>query len=312
LIHVAACGVLLAVVSMDALPADGASYQRPKGGDYRGGVDRVLSADGERPVVLVVGPYPGWIVSGLGYYASVRGSHLAVFDALRPSDSDLAELKAATSLWVAGYSDPSPPATDPPGPPRESYIDFWLLPSSGSVASRADAVLGWVQKFEPAIAGTRQLVALTLGEITPGPEILPAPTQSSAETGAPFPDRWTVQPDVATSGDGKGFVLHPHGDAINAIYTTASLVAGHSYLLTVGCDPHALAGLLQVFVVLRWSGGTITLPDEAGYYCSGGSPPSNVYLPFRVEAPATSVTVYLRGSGSGTGSFSDPSLRSIG
>jgi 4-amino-4-deoxy-L-arabinose transferase-like glycosyltransferase len=305
------CGILIAMVGMDALPADAASYSRPKGGDYRGGVDRILSADSDRPVLLVVGPYPGWVVSGLQYYAWARDSHLVIFDALRLTDADLAQLKSATSLWVAGYSDPVPPATNPAGPGRESYLDFWLLPSAGSVASRADAVLDWAAQFEPALSGVRQLVDLTFGEVHSGPELLPRPTRSSAWTGAPIADFWAIQPGTAVSGTGSGFVLQPGGGEIGAVYSTRSLPRGGSYLLTVGCDPHALTGQLAVHVVLTSSAGSLTLPDEAGYWCSGGAPASTAMIPFVVTAQSTTVTIYLNASGVGIGTFDNPSLRQL-
>jgi len=312
LIHVAVCIGLLTMVGLDALPADAAAYQRAKGSDYRGAVDRILSSDSERPVVLVVGQNPDWVIPGIRYYAWARRSSLQVIDALKLDRGALATLQSATSLWTAGWAGPTVPATDPAGPARELYADVWLLPTRGSVASRADAVLEWAQQFEPELGAARELVAFTSGGGRVGPELLPPPSQSAHETGAPFLDRWTLQPHVTVAANGDGFVLQPAGSDVNAIYATQSLATGGNYLLSVDCDPKALAGSLHVFVVLQSPNGSTVLPDGAGYTCPTASVATNALIAFSVTTPSTTMTIWLRASGVGTGTFFEPSLRSLG
>jgi hypothetical protein len=312
LLHVTVCCVLLTMVGLDALPADADAYQRQKGSDYRGAVDRILSSDDERPVVLVVGQNPDWRVEpGLRYYAWARRSSLQVIDALKIDKEALATLQSATSLWTAGWAGPTVPATDPPGPARELYNDVWLLPTYGSVASRAEAVLDWAQQWEPEVGAARKLVAFASGRGTPGPELLPPPTKSVVEGTEPSLGSWVLQPHVTVAANGKGFVLQPVGNDVDAIYVTRSLQARGNYLFSVGCDPNGITGSLRVFVVLEWSAGSTVLPDGAGYTCPVGSTPAQVLIPFSVTAPSTTMTIWLRATGVGVGTYSDPSLRSM-
>ena len=126
---------------------------------------------------------------------------------------------------------------------------------------------------------------------------------------------WSVggehQPNVSVAEDGRGFVLKPQETETNAIYAKQSLPVGADYLLTVACDPRELSGWLSVFVVLQWPGGSTTLPSGAGCVCPAGPSVSSAVVPFSVTEPSTSVTIWLRATGTGIGTYSEPSLRSL-
>jgi hypothetical protein len=311
LMKLAIAGLFVAMVGVEALPADAAAYQRPKGSDYRGLVDRVLAADGNHPTVLVVGPNPDWTVSGLRYYAWARSSSLQVIDPIEMTYADLEILKSATSVWGAVLAGPTVKGTTPPFLPLELYNDVYLLPTGKWGSAGADAVLEWAQEFEPALGATKKLVEFATGQLQPGPELLRPPSQWRAESGPTFLDQWTLQPNVSVAEDGRGFVLKPQGTETNAIYATQSLPVGGDYLLTVACDPRELSGWLSVFVVLQWPGGSTTLPSGAGYVCPAGPSVSSAVVSFFVTEPSTSVTILLRATGTGIGTYSEPSLRSL-
>ena len=108
-----------------------------------------------------------------------------------------------------------------------------------------------------------------------------------------------------------GICPQASGAETNAINATQSVPVGADYLLTVACDPRELSGWLSVFVVLQWPGGSTTLPSGAGYVCPAGPSVSSAVVSFFVTEPSTSVTILLRATGTGIGTYSEPSLRSL-
>jgi len=311
-------GLVAAVVAY-TLPVDATIYTASNGSDYRGAVDRILAADPEHPVVLAVGQDAQWNVEiGLRYYAWARHSSLEVIDGGKLDNHAISVLQAATSVWGAAKSAPDLPASDPPGPSRETYQDTVLVPPDTTAnLDRAKAILNWAAAAQPALASGAKLIELAQGHATLGPELLPGPATSSAEMGPLQLDRWTLQAHASVSADGRSFVLEPAGGEINAIYVTSSLQPGADYLLSFQCDNSALSGHLNVYVTLQTSDGVAAIfPDGAGYVCAGDpsdstgeSASSGGVIAFSVTPGATSAMIWARATGTGVGRYSEFSLR---
>lgn len=301
-------------VAVDALPADAAAYTRAKGSDYRGAVDAMLEADPGHPMVLVVGENPDWTVSGLDYYSWVRGSRLAVRDALKLNEDDVKGLEGGTSVWGAVLNAP-----DLPSPPTEDiaaslFADIWLLRPVAAQAAPIDqarSILSWGASFEPEVTATLQLIEVLQGHSTPGPELLPSAIASQREGSTPSLGGWILQPGTSVSADGGAFVLEPGGQSINVYLTGLVLQPRGQYILSFSCGSSELVGTASVFAVVDGPEGQTAFPDGAGYQCRGSPQPDQGVFAFTAPDSATSVTVWLRAAGSGTAGFERVSLRSL-
>ena len=306
--------LLAAPVGAQALSLDFAAYERPKGSDYRGAVDRMVLADSRRPVVIVTGPNPDWVERGLDYYGWAHGSSLRVVDGLRIGQASLADLRAATSLWLATRQMDLPVVEGPVGTTRSDHADFSLFgapkaPGAGESAARD--LLMWAAGSEPELATSVRLIEALEGSRALGPELLPAPASSDPETGPPALERWTRQPGVVVALDGSGFVESPTGGQVNAILATRRLTPGEDYLLEFACLTVGLQGEVRAFVVATGSGATTIFPDGAGEVCGSGTDSGDGLIAFTVPADAHLVTIWLRATGSGDATIGPISLRRL-
>lgn len=300
------------LVAFDAIPAAAQAYTRAKGSDYRGAVDVMLADDPARPVVLVVGDNPDWTVDGLDYYAWARGSRLAVIDALKLNAGSITTLEAATSVWAAALATPG--VTDPTssGLQATAFTDIWIVrPGAGSAGPIATvrSILEWAGTFEPRLAATAKLLDYLRGAGTLGPELLPPPAMSQPQDQAPPLERWILQPGASLSAETGGFDLEPAGGSVNVYLTTTTLAAGRPYVLAFSCQASGLRGSANVFVVAGGPSGQEAFPDGAGYACLGSTQPDEGVVAFTMPDDATSVTLWLRATGTGSATYAQVSLR---
>jgi hypothetical protein len=305
---------LAVVLGVTALAAVDTAQRTPKGSDYRGAVDLMLAADPARPVVLATGPNAAWVERGLVYYAWARGSDLHVVDGLAMDLHSLDDLRASTSLWLATREmDPSKVAV-PHDAVRSAHDDFALFDIGAQVGggvSSARDLLASLAGAEPALARSARMIDALEGDGPSGDELLPAPTVSAPVSGTPTAEQWALQPGVAVTPNGSGFVASPTGGEVNATLATERLTAGADYLLQFGCGTPNLRGALRAWVIASDAAGTKTYLDGSGERCRTDPGSGQGVIAFTVPDGAHLVTIQLQATGSGKADIGPISLHQL-
>jgi mannosyltransferase len=314
----AAIGVLLVALLLQvAVPELKASYARPKE-DYRAAARLIAGSGHPDTVVLALGQCAPFVVRSLEYYfwrehsavVVVRGLELddRVFNALGRGNGD---------VWGAVFTACQPPDDVNRSPQGEFELTRFpgvvLAKEKSTTASRtafqrAAALLHWGSAFEPELASSAALLTgLKSGRFSEN--LLPVPGALST---LPEALRWRPDPGTRVSQAGQTFVLRPDDRMVN-VTISVTATPGEQYLLSFSYLNGALKGEQRVYVTANRADGSWAdiFPNGGGYLCSPAAERKSGTFGFTVPPQATSITLWLRATGTGTASYDSPLLRRL-
>ncbi|HEU5329040.1 MAG TPA: glycosyltransferase family 39 protein [Thermomicrobiales bacterium] len=134
----------------------------------------------------------------------------------------------------------------------------------------------------------------------------------AADTGQGL-NTWQLAGQSSLIENGSAFRVAPTGQTVDVRLTTQQVRPGHYYLLEFSSRNADLSGEQRVYVSTHNSAGAWLdiFPTGAGYLCPKGANWANGRFAFLVPPETTSLTVWLRGIGTGTADFSGVELREL-
>ena len=290
-----AAGVLTLAVAAQLLPITVSALQTPKDG-YREAANLIVGSSRSDSVVLAVGTFSDHVMIGLGYYLQARHSSIALINGAFLDDRSVARIEESRgTVWAAvktGYAPPT--AVD-----RASTIGLELHrltgitmirwpPASATASDRAKSLLRWASSFEPRDRASAEFLDAT--QTSPrAPNLLP-------------PAAGPVV--LRTQGEGT------------AQQTTIPVTAGEDLLARFSYRNAGFTGQQLVLISAADSSGHIVqefptgqdFPQVNGYQCFSATDWTQGAFAFRVPPTATSLTIWLRATGTGVAEFQDVEL----
>jgi hypothetical protein len=290
-----AAGVLTLAVAVELLPITVSALGTLKDG-YREAANLVDGSSRSDSVVLAVGSFSDHVMIGLGYYLQAHHSSIALINGSYLDDRSLSRIaESRGTVWAAiktGYAPPTDvDRASTNGLELHRLTGITMIPwpsASASASDRAKSLLTWASSFEPRDRASAAFLDAT--ETSPlGPSLLPA-------AAGPI-------------------VLRTNGEA-SAVPTTIPVTAGEDLLARFSYRNGGFTGQQLVLISAADPGGHIVqefptgqgVPQVNGYQCLSSTDWTQGAFAFRVPSTATTLTIWLRATGTGVAEFMDVEL----
>jgi hypothetical protein len=290
-----AAGVLTLAVGAQLLPITVSALSTLKDG-FREAANLVDGASRSDSVVLAVGSYSDHVMIGLGYYLQAHHSSIALIDGSYLDDRSVARIaESRGTVWAAVKTGYGPPTdvdrASTSGLDLHRLAGITMIPwpsGSASASDTAKSLLSWASSFEPrdrASAAFLDATATSPG----GPSLMPTATGP--------------------------IVLRTHGE-VSGVPMTIPATAGEDLLVRFSYRNAGFSGQQLVLISATDAGGHIVqefptgqgFPEVNGYQCLSSTDWTQGAFAFRVPPTATTLTIWLRATGTGVAEFQDVEL----
>jgi 4-amino-4-deoxy-L-arabinose transferase-like glycosyltransferase len=307
---------LIVAILVTILPRLAREYNVPKD-DYRAAAAHIARSRAPDATVITVGPFSNWATIGLDYYLTGTSTSARVLDATRVDDRFVEKLRRTHGpVWAAVFHGP-PGGVSEEGLQVHRFNGITIArPTESGLDSRdpiasASALLHWAGTFHvPQRVSWSVFNALAITDGTRD-NLLPSPTQDSGKATGVVKDRWTLWPGSSLAG--QAIRLEPRGSLVNAIFSTARLKPGETYVIRFFYRNPDLKGTQQVYVSSHDDGGRWLdiFPTGEGYPCERATEWKSGAFGFSPPPHTTGSVVWLRASGTGSAEFKGVELNEL-
>jgi mannosyltransferase len=286
--------ILTLAVAAQLVPITVSEFQLPKD-EYRAAANLIVGSSRSDSVVLAVGSFSDHVMIGLSYYLQAHHSSIALIDGSYLDDRSVARIEQSRgTVWGAvktGYPDNDLEHASTSGLELHRFTGITVIPwpsGSASAADKAKSLLRWASTFEPRDRASSEFLDAAVTRPS-APSLLPAAAEP--------------------------IVLRPHGEA-SGLPITIPVTTGEDLLASFTYRNEGFSGQQLVLISAADPGGHVVQefptgqgsPQVNGYQCLSATDWTQGAFAFRVPPAATSLTIWLRATGTGVAEFQDVKL----